>query len=504
MNLNKKNVKYLNLTIGLAITLCFQAALAQGLKIPGMGQPSGTGTSTGSPIAPSVGSSKTGLRASSSQVDAVAPTPETQKEGATSPGQTPSGERDKEYSDFIVAIVDSEPITNREVNVRALEHLEQMRLQGTVIPPKDSLLSKTLEELILEKAQLQLALESGITVNDEELLQAQLGIAERNSITLEQLYAQIKDQGQTIEQYKIRLKQQIILQKLRERDVLSRLRISDLEADQYILEQQKKGSSATQLVNVSQILIAIPDGTGDAQLEPFQVKANQVLQRIKAGEDFSELAKTTSEAMDAKNGGSMGLRAESRYPTLFINAVKNIKPGQVVGPIRSGAGLHILKLIDRQQVEAENSMVTQTHARHILIRPGGQVSQNSARAQLSEFKRRIEKGETNFAELAKQYSQDASASAGGDLGWAAPGQFVPEFEAVLSQLTPGQIADPLVSRFGVHLIQLIERKQAPISQKDRRENAKKQMQEKKFEESYTTWERELRGRAFIEYRDPPV
>jgi peptidyl-prolyl cis-trans isomerase SurA len=159
---------------------------------------------------------------------------------------------------------------------------------------------------------------------------------------------------------------------------------------------------------------------------------------------------------------------------------------------------------DRQQADNEATYVTQTHARHILLRPSGQLSQNSARAQLADFKRRIERGEADFASLAKQYSQDASASAGGDLGWESPGQFVPEFEAVMGKLSPGEIADPMVSRFGVHLIQVLERKQAPLSLKERRDAARKMMQERKFEESYSNWEREVRGHAFIEYRDAPV
>jgi peptidyl-prolyl cis-trans isomerase SurA len=189
---------------------------------------------------------------------------------------------------------------------------------------------------------------------------------------------------------------------------------------------------------------------------------------------------------------------------LFINSIKGVKPGQIVGPIRSGAGLHILKLVERRQGSDENTYVTQTHARHILLRPGGQLSQNAARAKLTDFKLRIERGQADFESLAKEYSQDASASAGGDLGWASTGQFVPEFEAAMAKLSPGQIADPLVTRFGVHLIQVLERKQAALSQKERREAARKVLQDKKFEESYMNWERELRGHAFIEYKESPI
>lgn len=479
--------------------------LAQGLRLPGLGggniATSPITSASPTPISPgnASASSKTGLKGNStSSADAL------DAAGSSISKVMPPTQGDPEYSDFIVAIVDSEPITNREVNVRAREHLEQIRQQGATPPPRETLLSKTLEELIVERAQLQLALETGITVTDDEVLQTQKGIAERNAITLDQLYAQVRGQGQSVEQYKTRLKQQMILQKLRDREVISKVRISDLEADEYLLDQAKKGNQSTALLNLSQILIAVPDETTDAQLSPFQAKANEILQKLKSGEDFSSLAKTYSEALDSKNGGVMGLRPESRYPSLFINAVKGAKAGQIVGPIRSGAGLHILKLVERRQGSDESAYVTQTHARHILLRPGGQLSQNAARAQLTDLKRRIERGDADFATLAKEFSQDASASAGGDLGWASAGQFVPEFEAAMVKLAPGQIADPLVSRFGVHLIQVLERRQAPVTQKERRETARRVLQEKKFEESYTNWEREVRGHAFIEYKDPPI
>jgi peptidyl-prolyl cis-trans isomerase SurA len=479
--------------------------VAQGLRVPGLNSgnisssPSNTAGSSALNTRNNSTSSKTGLVGNIPNGDeslGVA--------GSTIAKAMPAVKDDPEYSDFIVAIVDSEPITNREVNLRANEHLEQIRQQGVPQPPRETLLSKTLEELIIERAQLQLALQSGITVTEEEVLQTQIGIAERNAITLEQLYAQVRRQGQSVEQYKSRLRQQMILQRLREREVIAKVKITDLEADEFLLEQAKKGAQNSALVNLSQILIAVPEEITDAQLGPYQAKANEILQKLKSGEDFSSLAKTYSEALDSKNGGVMDLRPESKYPSLFINSIKGVKPGQIVGPIRSGAGLHILKLVERRQGSDENAYVTQTHARHILLRPGGQLSQNAARAKLTDFKLRIERGQADFESLAKEYSQDASASAGGDLGWASTGQFVPEFEAAMAKLSPGQIADPLVTRFGVHLIQVLERKQAALSQKERREAARKVLQDKKFEESYINWERELRGHAFIEYKESPI
>ena len=492
--------------------LCAQVlnqAQSQGLKIQGLTPALGGANAASAPPSPTSNSNagKTGLRVSPQSGGLKNDDPASdvsKRDGGLASKRDAGANVDKEYSDFIVAIVDSEPITNREVNQRAQEHIDQMKEQGAALPPREAVLSKTLEELIMEKAQLELAATTGISVSDEEVLQAQNSIAERNGISLEQLYAQVRRQGQTLEQYKTRLRQQMMLQRLRDREVLSKVRITDLEADQFLRDQQKKGTASSQLINISQILIEVPDGIADSQLAPYQSKAIEIIQKIKGGADFSDLARIYSRSQDGKNGGVMGLRSEDRYPALFINAVKAAKIGQVVGPIRSGAGLHILMVTDRQQADSEALLVTQTHARHILLRPGGKLSQNAARGQLADFKRRIEKGEIDFAQLAKENSQDASANSGGDLGWSSPGQFVPEFEEVMSKLSPGQIADPFVSRFGVHLVQVLERKQAPISLKERRDAARKIMQEKKFEESFSTWERELRGRAFIEYRDAPL
>jgi len=502
MNFRKNNLTRISVLIALIFAGPLQEVQSQGLKLQNISPPSsGAGGSSSASGASGVQSGgapvKSGLRAS---IQSDFKPDEALLKGNTG-AETASA---LEYSDFIVAIVDSEPITNREVSQRTQERIEQIKKQGAPLPPREIVLSKTLEDLILEKAQLQLALETGISVLDEEVLQAQNSIAESNGLTLDQLYSQLKLQGQSIEQYKVRVRQQMILQKLRDREVISKIRISDLEADQFLQEQGKKGNASTQLINLSQILIAIPEGLSEADQAPYQAKAQDLMLKIKNGADFAELARANSEALDSKTGGVMGLKPVDRYPTLFINAVKAAKVGQVVGPIKSGAGLHILKVTDKQQGDGETSYITQTHARHILLKPGGQLSQNAARAQLAEFKRRIEKGDVDFAQLAKEYSQDSSASTGGDLGWASPGQFVPEFEAVLSKLAPGQIADPLVSRFGVHLIQLLDRKQAPITQNDRREAAKKIMREKKFEEIYNNWVREVRGHAFIEYRDAPI
>ena len=227
------------------------------------------------------------------------------------------------------------------------------------------------------------------------------------------------------------------------------------------------------------------------------------MDKLKAGEDFGKLAAQFSNAPDRANGGQLGMRSPDRYPSLFVDAVQNLSVGQWTEPLRSGAGFHILKLVERNSPNALPSSITQTHARHILLRPGNQLSQDAARAQLAGYRKQIESGAAKFEELAKQHSQDASATQGGDLGWANPGVMVPEFEKAMDALAPGQIGDPLISRFGVHLIQVLERKESPLSLRDKQELARNILRERKFEEAMKNWEREVRGRAYVEYREPP-
>jgi len=232
----------------------------------------------------------------------------------------------------------------------------------------------------------------------------------------------------------------------------------------------------------------------------LEAKAQTVLASLKRGEDLSRLAKEYSDGPEREKGGLMGLKQANRYPTLFTEATKNLSVGDAV-LVKSGAGFHVLKLVSKRASGVVT--ITQTHARHILLRPGGQVSQTAARAQLADYKRQIEAGKADFAKLAREHSQDGSAAEGGDLGWVSPGMFVPEFEEVMNKLQTGQIGDPMISRFGVHLIQVLERREAPISERELREVARNNLREKKFEETYQLWAQEIRGHAYIEYRELP-
>jgi peptidyl-prolyl cis-trans isomerase SurA len=422
--------------------------------------------------------------------------------GAPRPAPRDAGPRS---ADFIVAVVNSEPITNNELRNRMLRFEQQLAQQGSPMPPRQQLAREVLERLITEKAQLQLAQEIGIRADEAMVDQAELSVARQNSVTVAELRRRLQAEGVDVKVYRDQLRNQILLQRLRDRELEPRARVTELDIDQYLREQQQGGGDAASLeMNLSHILLTVPENATDAQVAALQAKAQQLVQRARAGEDFGKLARENSEAAGAaQNAGVIGMRPADRLPPLFVERVRALPQGAVTDPFRSAGGFHIVKVVEKQQAGTPGMAVTQNHARHILLRPTPQLSEAQARQQLAELKRRIEAGQADFAQLARETSQDASARNGGDLGWASPGMFVPEFEEVLNNLRPGQIADPIVSRFGVHLIQLLERRQATLTQREQREVVRNLVREKKLDEAYVQWAREVRGRAYVEFREPP-
>ena len=400
--------------------------------------------------------------------------------------------------DFIVAVVDNEPITNREVN-----NLANMANPAAAKAGNNALLLDSLENLINEATQLQIARQLNIQVSAEELQQAIDATATRNQLTLDELKERLLAQGLSWERYRSQIKRQLLLQKVREREVTSRLKIQDHEIENFLQENNKVQPNKIDAINIAQIFLSVPEKADAVEVTKIFDKAESLLRQLKAGEDFSKLAAQNSVSPERVNGGQLGLRSPDRYPALFVEAVQPLVIGGVTGPLRSGAGFHILKLLERKSPNALPSTIPQTHARHILLRPSSQLSQDAARAQLAGIKKQIESGSASFEELAKQYSQDASATQGGDLGWANPGMMVPEFEMAMDALRPGEIGDPLVSRFGVHLIQVLEKREAALTLRDKQELVRNILRERKFEEAMKNWEREVRGRAYVEYRDPP-
>ena len=389
--------------------------------------------------------------------------------------------------DFIVAVVDAVPITNHDVNTRVAQMRQQLTQQGRPVPEQGTLLRDALERLIGEKAQLQHAKEAGVVIDDAALEQAAARAAE--------------DPKKLSQRQRQELREQLTLQRLAERNVPARIKISDADIEQAMRERQNATINTNPDLELGHIFIAVPENASEAQVAELQNKAQNALARIKRGESFGAVAKEVSQSAERDNGGSMGLRPADRYPTLFVEATQKLAVGDVSAVVRSGAGFHVLKLINKRS--ANTVTITETRPRHILLRPGGQLSQVAARAQLADYKRDIEAGRADFAKLAQAHSQDASAPGGGDLGWVAPGMFVPEFEEVMNKLQIGQIADPTVSRFGVHLIQVLARREAPVSERELREMVRNKLRDQKYDETYQLWAQEVRGRAYVEYRDPP-
>ena len=420
--------------------------------------------------------------------------------GARPAPSSPSAQRS---ADYIVAVVNSEPITNNEVRTRLVRFERQLTQQGAALPSRAELTRLVLERLISENAQLQVAREAGIRVSDAMVDQAEQNFARQNDMEVAELRRRLPAEGIDASAFREDLRNQLLLGRLREREVDQKVLITDQEVEQFLREQSAANEGPVEL-NLGHILVAVPENASEQQVREARARAEKVQERARAGEDFARLAREASDAPGAaQSGGLMGLRASDRYPPLFVEAVQALPQGGVSNVLRSGAGFHVLKVVDKRRGGMPGATVTQSHARHILLRPGPQLSEAAARERLAEFKRRIQAGQADFAQLAREFSQDASGPRGGDLGWAAPGMFVPEFEDALNALSPGQIADPVVSRFGVHLVQLVERRTAELSAREQREAARNVLREKKLDEAYAQWAQDVRGRAFVDLREPP-
>ena len=402
-------------------------------------------------------------------------------------------------SDYIVAVVNQEPITHTDVDKR-VTRIQDSAQAGAKLPPADQLREQVLDALIDEKVQISHAKTIGMDIPDAEVDAAIENIAAQNQLTLRDLKQRMRNDGLDFERYRASLREQILLQRLREREVIPRIQISDEELDEFI-KSDPAGQTEVSL-NVAHILIAVPENATPTQLQVLQMKANEIRERATKGANFAQLAKEYSADRNTKDqGGALGLRSVSRLPELFVATTKNLKVGEVAQLARSNAGFHIIKLVQRENTA--DASYTQQRARHILLRTSPQQPTEAMVKRMEDIRKQIVGGQASFAQLARQHSEDGSASKGGDLGWTSPGQFVPEFEKALNALQPGEISAPVVSRFGVHLIQLIERKEVQLSDQQKREAAKAVLRERKFESTYEEWARELRAQAWVEMRDAP-
>lgn len=402
--------------------------------------------------------------------------------------------------DFIVAIVNAEPITNQDVSNRS----RRLLAQGTAQQASPELARQVVESLIVERAQVQMAADMGIRVEEAAVEQALADVARQNQISVAELGRRLQADGVSLERYRRELRDEIALMRLREREVDSRVRITEQEIDRHLSERQAAAAAAEPThIHLAQILVAVPEDSTAEQLSQLQARAEQLRRSLEQGADFAALAKQVSNSPDGQTGGQLGLRSVDRYPALFVQATQGQPLGAVVGPVRSGAGFHLLKVLERKMPGDELSTVVQTRARHILLRPSPRLSEQAARARLNELLARVRAGQSDFGQLAREFSEDGSARTGGDLGWASPGMMVPEFEQAMDALNPGDISEPIISRFGMHLIEVLERREVPLTDKERRELARREVRERKTEEALRAWLQDVRGRAYVEYREPP-
>jgi peptidyl-prolyl cis-trans isomerase SurA len=403
--------------------------------------------------------------------------------------------------DYIVAIVNQELVTAVEVQLRVRRLLDEASRSAQRLPAEEVLRQQVLDALIEERAILTHARDGGARVDDGELDRAVQAVAAQNQLTIDQLRARLKEESLDFVRFRANLRDQILVERTREREVGQRIRITDAEIDRY-LQQARAQASLEASVNLAQILVTVPERADAELLAARRARAEAALARVRAGEPFDAVARELSEDGNRERGGEIGMRQGSRLPDLFVEATKNLLVGELTpAPVRSGAGFHVLKVLARES--ADLFKVTQTRVRHILLRPSSRLTAAQAQARLETYRARIAAGEARFEDLARQFSEDGSASAGGDLGWAQPGMMVPEFEQAMNALGPGELSQPVTSRFGVHLIQVLERRQADVDPRQVREQARNVLREQKFEEAYVEWVRDLRARAYIEMREPP-
>jgi peptidyl-prolyl cis-trans isomerase SurA len=402
-----------------------------------------------------------------------------------------------ELVDRIVAVVNKEVITATELAERLAQAERQLRRQGIALPERAAFERQMLEHLILEKAQLQLAADSGLRVDALQLDAAVQRIAESNKVSLAEFRRALEADGVPFESFRADVRKQILLTRLREREVDDRVQVTDGEVDIFLEANRATAESAVEY-NVAHILVRLPEQASPERIEQARARAEQARAEALAGGDFGRVAATLSDAGDALQGGALGWRTPSRLPELFADALKTMKPGEVSRVLRSPAGFHLLKLLDRRG-SGGGAAVTQTRVRHILVKTSEAVSEGDARRRIEGLRQRIVGG-ADFAELARLNSEDGSAARGGDLGWVLPGDTVPEFERAMLALKPGELSEAVRTPFGFHLLQVMERRTADVGAERQRLQARQALRERKADEAYQEWLRLLRDRTYVEMK----
>jgi peptidyl-prolyl cis-trans isomerase SurA len=400
--------------------------------------------------------------------------------------------------DRIVAIVNKDVITQRDLEERVALIASQLKRQNTPLPPADVLERQVLERMIMDRVQVQFALETGVRVDDLQLDRTVAMIAEQNRMSLADFRRALDREGVPFDRFREDIRREIMISRLKEREVDSKIQIGESDIDNFLAEVSSTPQGTE--YNVAHILVRVPESATPEQVEARMKRAQEARARAASGADFAQIAVSYSDAPDALAGGGMGWRPQDRLPELFSGALAKMKPGDVSDVLRSPAGFHVLKLVDQRGGGTGSFVVEQSHPRHILVRVNEAVSESEARRRITLLRQRIVDG-ANFAEIARLNSDDTvSAQRGGDLGWVVPGDLVPEFERAMAELKVDEMSQPVRTPFGIHLIQVLERRTADVSVDRKRLEARKVLRERRADEAYQEWLRQLRDRAYVELR----
>lgn len=408
-------------------------------------------------------------------------------------------------ADEVVAVVNNDVITGRELDQRVGLIARRLQQQKAPVPPTDQLRAQVLNQMVLERIQVQRAKDDGIVV-DNATVQATLGrLAQANGMQLDQYKARIEAQGVPWDLFVRDARTELMLSKLREKEVDSKITVSDAEVASYIASQRGPNAGSQQDLRLEHIFVKAPANAPQADIDVAQKKAEGLLQQaLASGANFERLAKNQSEADDAKKGGDLGFKSPASLPSDVVDAVSKLRPGEVNPTlIRGPDGFEIVRLVERRasQNPAASPKIVQTHVRHILLRVGEGKSESQARQQLIDIRRQIESG-GDFEKFARTYSQDGSASQGGDLGWISPGETVPEFERAMNTLQDGQVSNPVRTEYGYHLIQVLGRRDAEGSVQQQMDIARQAIGQRKAEQAYSDWLRELRDSSYVQIKLP--
>ena len=420
-----------------------------------------------------------------------------------SAGFIPPASSSSKLIDSIAVVVNDEVITRNEIAARTRTIEARMKASNAPIPDAADLQRQVTEAMIVERAQQQLAKEMGIKTDDQQLDRAIVRIAEGQKMSVADLRKQMEKEGMPFPTFREEIRNEITMQRLREHEVDAKIQISDAEVDTYLSAEQQAAADRVE-VNISQILVRIPENATPEQTAARKARADEVSRQLRTGADFAKMAATYSDAPDALKGGEVGWRDPNRLPPLFAEQLVKMSPGQITPVIRSATGFHLLKLVDKRSAAAaapEAAVQQQTHARHILLKVTPTMTAAEAKHKLADFKERLDNKTAKFEDLARTQSNDGTAAKGGDLGWLYPGDSVPEFETAMNALKPGEISAPVETPFGWHLIEVLERKSDDATKERQRNAARNVIRERKMQEAAEDWARQVRDRAYVEFRE---